>query len=129
VIALRRRKIDGQGKHFLGLIFASYCRHIPELSRDRHIQESWRFSNLHGEYSEPPYFLRFDNLYEATSLIASSEQVKQCWHDALVAEVNRAKSSPYKRFHQAKVYKLATDKNLRTEILDMAYPENKPFSR
>lgn len=125
VIAWQKRKIDGQVKYFVGLIFASYCRNIPELSRDRHIQESWKFSNLRGEFSEPPYFLRFDNLYEAASLIASSDPVKQCWHDALTTEVNRAKASPYRRFHQPKVYKSVIDKNFRAETLDMAFPESK----
>lgn len=127
VIAMQKRKIDGQDKYFVGLIFASYCRDIPELSRDRRIKESWKFSNLRGEFSETPYFLRFDNLYEAASLIASSEQVKQCWHDALIAEVNRAKSSTFRKFHQPKVYNLVTDKNFRAEILDMAYSESKPI--
>ncbi|NLI92353.1 MAG: hypothetical protein GX434_09170 [Peptococcaceae bacterium] len=128
VIALQKRRIDGRAKYFLGLIFASYCRYIPELSRDRHIKESWRFSNLRGEYSEPPYFLRFDNLYEATSLLDSSEQVRQCWQDALIAEVNRAKASSYRRFHHTKVYKLVTDKSFRDEILNLAYPENESVS-
>lgn len=129
VIALQKRRIDGQAKYFLGLIFASYCRYIPELCRDRHIEESWQFKNLPNEYSEPPYFLRFDDLHEAISLISSSEQVRQCWHDALIAEVNRAKASPYRKYHQVKVYNLAIDKNFRAEILDMAYPESKSFSR
>lgn len=127
VIALQKKKVDEKTKYFVGLIFASYCRDIPELSRDRHIKQSWQFSNLRGEKTEPPYFLRFDNLYEVASLLDSSEQIKQCWHDALIAEVNRAKASTFKKFHQPKVYKLVTDKNFRAEVLDMAYSESKPL--
>ncbi len=125
VIAMQKQKIDGQDKYCVGLIFASYCRDIPELSRDSRIKEPWKFSNLRGEFSEPPYFLRFDNLYEIASLIESSVQVRQCWHDALIAEVNRAKASPFRKFHQPIVYRFVTDINFRAEILNMAYPGSK----
>jgi len=117
VIAMQKRKMDGQDKYFIGLIFASYCRAIPELSRNRHIEESWRCSNLRGEYAEPPYFLRFDNLREAVSLLASSGRVKNCWQDALIAEVNRAKASTFRKYHQPEFYKLVMDGNFRAEIL------------
>lgn len=127
VSGLQKKMIGGRPKHYVGLIFASYCRDIPELSRVvRTRQNSWRFDNLRGEVTEPPYFLRFDNLYEVTALLDSSELVKQCWHDALIAEVNRAKSSTFRRFHQREVYRLVTDRNFRAEILDMAYSESRP---
>ncbi len=127
VIAMQKKKVDGKTNHFVGLIFAPYYRDISELSRDRHIKLRWQFDNLRGEKAEPPVFLSFDNLYQAASLITSSELVRQCWRDALLAEISRAKASPVRKFHQPKVYKLITDKNFRSEILDMAYSESKPI--
>ncbi len=85
-----------------------------------------QFANLRGEYSEPPYFLRFANLPELLYWLDNSEQVCQSWNEALLTEVKRAKSSPYIKSHEPIMYKMAVDVNFRAEILDMAYIESKP---
>ena len=126
VIAAQKKRVNGQDQYSVGLIFTSYCRYIPELSQDRHIDEPWKFRNLPGEFSEPPCFLRFNDLYAAARLISSLDPVKQCWQEALMAEVNRANASPFRRFHRPNVYKLVKDLNIRASTLDMLYPESRP---
>lgn len=125
-LAIRRARIDSRNKLFVGLIFCPYCRDVPELQDNDDINRCEQFGNLRGELSEPPYFLQFNNLNEVLYLLDTSEQVYQCWIDATLAEVNRAKSSVFKKFHQPIVYRVATDANFRAEILDMAYAKSKP---
>lgn len=127
VVAHRKNRENDKTTLFVGSIFNYLAREISQLRNNFEKKGQWgQFSNLRGEYSEPPYFLRFSNFYELIHLLETSELVYQSWSEALLAEVERAKSSPYRKSHEPIMYKMAVDKNFRAEILDMAYIESKP---
>ena len=126
MIAIRSRRIDGHNKLIAGLTFSAYYKSIPELSHKKKLYSAWQFGNLPGEYSEPPYYLRFGDLNELLYLLDTSENVRQCWLDAAVAEVNRAKASPFRKFHRPLAYDAVMDIDFRAKVLDAAYPESTP---
>lgn len=127
VVALRKKKENEKIRLFVGSIFNFSARDIPQLQISFDAKSGWgQFSNLRGEYSEPPYFLRFANFPEFLYWLDTSEQVYESWREALLAEVERAKSSPYRKSHEPIMYKMAVDVNFRAEILDLAYSETKP---
>lgn len=126
VVALNRAKVDGRIRFFVGLIFSQYCKDLSELQDNIDISKRGQFSNLRGERSEPPYFLRFSDLNELLYLLDTSAQVYQCWIDAVKAEISRAKSSSFRKFHQPIVYKTVTNANFRAEILNLVYETSKP---
>lgn len=126
VVALRKEKEDEQTRLFVGLIFTEFSKEIPQLQNNLDLSKYWQFKNLHGEYSEPPYFLRFGNFSELLYWLETSKHVYQSWSEALLAEVKRAKSSPYRKSHEPLMYKMAVDVNFRAEILDMVFAESKP---
>ena len=124
VVALRRKKENNKIRLFVDSIFNFLARDIEPLQVRFDSKNGWgQYSNLRGEYSEPPYFLRFANFLELLDWLDTSEQVYECWHAALLAEVERANSSPYRKSHEPIMYKMAVDLNFRTEIFDLAYSE------
>jgi 5-methylcytosine-specific restriction protein A len=125
VIAMRRgEKVDKQVRWGVGMIFSSYVNDLLQLENSINIRKWGHFDNLPGEKTTPPSYLTFDNIYEVVSLLNSSEPVKKCWHDALFAEVNRAKASPFRKFHQPEVYRFVMDDNFRNEILDRKFKQH-----
>jgi 5-methylcytosine-specific restriction protein A len=120
VVALRKKKENEKIRLFVGSIFNFLARDIPQLQNNFFdVKSGWgQFSNLRGEHSEPPYFLRFANFPEFLYWLDTSEQVYESWREALLAEVKRAKSSPYRKSHEPIMYKMAVDVNFRAEILD-----------
>ncbi len=126
VIALRKKKENEQVRLFVGLILNELATEITQLQNNPDLNRHGQFKNLRGEFSEPPYFLHFSNFPELLYLLDTSEQMYQSWTDALLAEVKRAKSSPYRKSHEPLMYKMAVDVNFRSEILDMVFTESKP---
>ncbi|MDI6752060.1 MAG: HNH endonuclease [bacterium] len=128
VVALHKKKVNDQNRLFVGLIFGSPAKEIPKFrdSYDQDLGKWGQFKNLRGEHSKPPFFLRFANFPELLYWLETSDQVYQCWHEALLNEVERAKASPFRKYHKPLMYKMAADVNFRAEILDMAYTESKP---
>jgi 5-methylcytosine-specific restriction protein A len=126
VVAIRKSQENGQTRLFVGLIFSFLAREIPQLQDHSDLNKQGQFRNLRGEYSEPPFFLRFANLPELLYWLETSDRVYQCWSDALLTEVKRAKSSPYRQSHEPLMYKMAVDVNFRAMILDLVYAESKP---
>jgi len=64
-----------------------------------------------------PFFVRFENVNQ----ILESPDLRENWLDAASFEVQRAKSSPYRKFHQSIVYMAAVDSDFRKVILDEAF--------
>lgn len=71
--------------------------------------------------------MRFSDFPELLDLLETLEQVRLSWSDAILSEVERAKSSPYRKSHEPLMYQMATDIDFRASILDMAYQGSKPF--
>jgi hypothetical protein len=111
---LAPRKQDGFA---VGIIYG------PEFELKPHLQtqaiSDWRFSPLPGEGIDTPFFIRFR---DAGSILESPE-IRDGWLDAALLEVQRAKSSPYRKFHQSIVYRAAVDLGYRKTILDKAFSD------
>ncbi len=104
--------------YLLGIIYGPEYEYQPELGH--YVQRSWRFDPLWSEQSAmsaTPYFLWLRNDLE--SLLP--EELQFGWLDAIVAEVHRAKGSPYRKYHQPVVYKAVMDKEYREMVLDEAF--------
>jgi len=126
VVALRKIKEDQKDKLIVGLIFDNSANHIEQLKYNFNLNPDGQFRNLPGEKSDPPYFLRFDNFPELLFLLESDSNINRSWHNALSVETTRAKSSPYRKFHEPLMYRMAVDINFRADILNMVYMDSKP---
>jgi len=121
MIAIRKKKENGKIRIFVDSIFNFLARDIEQFQDRFDAKNGWgQYSNLRGEFSEPPYFLRFADFPELLGWLDTDEQVYESWQAALLAEVGRAKSSPYRKSHEAIMYKMAVDLNFRGEIFDLA---------
>ena len=121
MIAIRKKKENGKIRIFVDSIFNFLARDIEQFQDRFDAKNGWgQYSNLRGEFSEPPYFLRFADFPELLGWLDTDEQVYESWQAALLAEVGRAKSSPYRKSHEAVMYKMAVDLNFRGEIFDLA---------
>ena len=124
MVAIRKKKENGKIRIFVDSIFNFLARDIEQFQDRFDARNGWgQYSNLRGEFSEPPYFLRFANFPELLGWLDTDEQVYESWCEALLAEVGRAKSSPYRKSHEAIMYRMAVDLNFRAEILDLAYSD------
>lgn len=79
------------------------------------------FNPLPGEnVTDPPFLLYFEDI----NFVLSSSNIVEGWLQAASNEVQRAKSSPYRKFHQPAVYKSIVDLDYRTSLLDEAFREH-----
>ncbi len=112
VLATRRKR----EQVLIGIICGPEFELLPEFQNKA--VSYGRFKPLRGESSgDTPFFVRFKNAPQ----ILKSLRLKESWLDAASLETQRAKSSPYRRFHQSIVYRTAIDLNYRKEILDKAF--------
>lgn len=125
VVALQKKNVNANNRR-VGIIFNSIARDIIPLKKNNNVSKWGQFGNLRGETLEPPYFLQFNNLPELIYWLETSKQVYQFWQDTLLAEVKRAKASPYRKYHEPLMYRMAMDLTFRAEIFDMVYTESKP---
>lgn len=93
-----------------------------EFGRNRDAQpdvvKTYSFDPLRGEnVVETPYLVFFKN----TQTILEQSNAKESWLSAARLETKRATGSPYRRFHQPLIYKLASDLNYRQTILNEAF--------
>ena len=107
-----------EGEIYIAIIFGPVYEAMSELKASTTI--SWHFSplTLYGEnIAEVPYFIRFSN---ARNILESTE-IRDYWLDAVRSEINRARSSPYHKFHQPIVYEAATNLDYRNQLLNQAF--------
>ena len=128
VIAWRKSRKGERGNLFVGLIFNHKAREIQEIVNSPYITKWGQYNHLPGENSEPPYLLYFTNLPELLYLLETGDEARRSWKESILLEVQRAKASPYRKFHEPLMYRMATDINFRAAILDQAYEESKPKS-
>lgn len=104
-------------KEFLiGIIFGAIFKTEAELDS---LTSHWgRFDPLRGESEfSTPYFLRF----KAEDAAAFPEIFKAGWIRAVKAELDRATSSSFRKFHQPLVYEAAVNGRYRKNLLDEAF--------
>ncbi len=106
----------GQGKPWAGFIFGSDFDHLAAL-RDR-ATYSHQFKPHHGEVAgKTPYILRF----EGAPKIVLNVHEQKAWREAVLVELKRRKSTPYKRFHNPLAYKAVVDLEYRALVLEEAF--------
>lgn len=126
VASIRKKRINGQDRLYVGLIFNTYAKDIPQVRLAGDTNGWGQFRNLTGEYSEPPYFLKFENISELMYWLEASEQFYLAWSKSVLAEVNRAKFSTFRRFHEPLMIKMALDLDYRAATLDTVFPNSAP---
>ena len=116
VLAPCRRNND----FVVGIIYGPEFEHIPELQAKTVYYG--RFNPLSGENKkDAPFFLRFKN----PSVPLLSEDIRRGWIQSILIEKQRAKSSPYRKYHQPIVYEAAMNINYRSAVLSEAFPDEK----
>lgn len=106
-----------RGSFIIGVIFGPEYEMLPEVQAET-ISDG-QFNPLRGEnFLETPYFLRLADI----TRINQSSQLKNGWIRAALLELERAKSSPYRKHHQPVVYEAAVNLDFRNMILDRAFP-------
>ena len=88
---------------------------------DLHLGVVHTFGQLPGEKAQndtPPVLVKIDETLDICQELRDSIYG---WKRTLLIETTRAKASPYKRYHNASVYKAATDREYRDFIFKTAY--------
>jgi 5-methylcytosine-specific restriction protein A len=106
----------GAGRHGLvGIIFGPEYENLFELHAT--INAEWRFRPLRGEGLDTPFFLTLENMEYALT----NREIRIGWEQAMLTELPRAHSSPFKKFHQPIVYRAAMESFYRQKLLDAAF--------
>lgn len=107
----------GRDGFVVGIIYGPEFDLLPELKA--RVEGYWRFRPLRGEKVEDvPFFIWVDS----AERIIESPEIREGWLRAALREVTRAKSSPYRGYHQPVVYEAAVDIGYRAAILEKAFP-------
>jgi len=92
----------------------------PEIAQISSIQNSiidYEFHALSGENeTDVPYLLQFQSAEE----ILDNTELRDCWIKAVKRELNRAKSSSFRKFHAPEAYMLVMNRDYRKLILEKA---------
>lgn len=109
------------GEDLIGVIFGSDFERRPTLRAK--VVRYGRFEALPGEKPEDvPFFLRVRSVDD----IMQDEELKLGWLDAARCELDRARASPYRRFHVPVCYRLAVDSTYRHRVLDKSFGSDPP---
>lgn len=115
------------GNSWTGFLFSHNFEDLVEIAA--RASTSWQFKPRLGEVpGETPYILRFEGLPK--NLLNSYQQ--KAWQKAVLVELKRGKSSPYKRWHNPAAYKAVLDLDYRALVLEEAFSEfqqHKPKKR
>ena len=100
----------------IGIIYGPEFELLLELQAS--VEGYGRFNPLRGEgVMDVPFFIRVDN----AKRILESPVLRKGWLDAALFEMQRARSSPYRKFHQSVVYEAAVNLDYRATILENAF--------
>jgi hypothetical protein len=107
----------GDGEDLIAIIFGPDFERRPGLRAK--VVQSGRFQALRGEDSEKvPFFL----MVESAEDVLRNEELRLGWLEAARSELDRARSSPYRRFHVPVYHRLAVDSAYRQSVLDKVFP-------
>jgi 5-methylcytosine-specific restriction protein A len=99
----------------VGVIYGPEFEFLPELQA--RVKTLWRFSPLYNEGPDTPFFIGFNSAKE----LVQAPDIQEAWIRAVLLEMQRAKSSPYRKFHQPAVYEAAVNLGYRAMIFDEAF--------
>lgn len=103
---------------WVGFIFNPTFEQFPKMLN--RAVESHQFKPHGGEIlQKTPYMMRFEG---SPKDLLTAEQ-KEAWREAVFAELNRGKASPYKRWHTSAAYKAITEHEYREIVLEEAFSE------
>lgn len=98
----------------VGIIYGPEFEAMMELAQ----KVVYHFRPLRGEhFVDTPVFLGFDT----PGVILETAYVREGWIAAALLEVQRAKGSPYRAYHQPVVYEAAINIDYRRKVLDLAF--------
>lgn len=98
----------------MGIIYGPEFETMVELGQ----KVVYHFRALRGEhFADTPVFLGFDT----PEAVLESADVREGWITAALLEVRRARSSPYRKYHQPVVYEAAVNLDYRKRVLDLAF--------
>jgi len=97
----------------VGAIFPASCKHMIEKC----CTETSSFERHVGEKDVPPIWAP---LFPADKLLENPE-FREAWLRQAKAELQRGKSSPFKKHHERYLYAVAMDLDLREKVLDYIY--------
>jgi hypothetical protein len=103
-----------------GFIFGAQSAKIPELQAKT--VNGGRFDPLPGEeFDDTPYFFRFIGSPNSIFADAPTNELKDAWIEAILSEMERCKSSSFRKFHEPVLYEAAVNLDYRKAVLDEAF--------
>ena len=105
-----------RNQSLIGIIYGE--NFDPDASNMTSVIDSGRFDDLPGEDPlRTPFFLRVRD----TTDVFINDDLRTGWIAAARRELDRAKASPYRRFHQPECYRLAVDQSYQKSVLAEAF--------
>jgi 5-methylcytosine-specific restriction protein A len=99
----------------IGFILEATYSQLPEIRLKA--LSTWSFDHLRDERTfNTPYFLSFETVPELPDF-------REEWQQAVMIELERRKTSPYRKYHEPLLYDITVDLALRKAIFDEAFPE------
>jgi hypothetical protein len=81
-----------------------------------------RFEPLPGEeFDDTPYFIRFSGLPNSIFNNALTNELKEEWMEAVLSEMSRCRSSPFRKFHEPVLYEAAVNLDYRKLVVDEVF--------
>jgi hypothetical protein len=121
VVNINRRHVltsFWRGHSWVGFIFNPTFEEFPKMLN--RAVESHQFKPHGGEiFEKTPYMMRFEGLPK--DLLTAKQ--REAWREAVFAELNRGKASPYKRWHNFATYKAIIDPEYRAIVLKEAFSD------
>jgi len=118
-VTINNRYVLASSKHYDNAFII--CQREFHNREDLHSGVSYYFNQLPGERANndvPPILVIIDkNLIIEPELRSSIYG----WRRTLIIEANRAKGSPYKKYHNPYVYKAAKNKDYRANIFGLVF--------
>lgn len=100
----------------VGLIYGSEYEGQAQINK--RYPPYFRFDSLRGEGLGTPFFISAGE----PGMVSSDKELVEGWISAVQTELRRARSSPYRKYHQPTVYRAAIDMAFREELLIEAFP-------
>jgi len=103
------------------LIFGSQLSRIPELMNKSN--RYGQFNPLGREAEEDlPYLIWLEGMPRSIFSDEETDELKDSWREAVLAEMRRGKISPFRKFHEPLVYEAAVNLDYRERVLEEAFP-------
>lgn len=101
-------------------IFGSELSRIPELMNKSN--RYGQFNPLGSEAEEEiPYLIWLKGMPRSVFSDEETDELKENWREAVLVEMRRGKTSPFRKFHEPLVYEAAVNLDYRRRVLEEAF--------